>query len=310
MLSVRYRAMWPGFSPGQGGLPQLIRSAAGGQVRVVESPRERVDLEVCSVFPRRVEATLRLGLALSRRAIRRHFDYRASLGPLEPSESARRGIWYTGENQRPPALTAGWDLTLSFEPSDWPRNVYLPLWLLGTDAFGMGAPGFAGTPVGLQSLTAGRLSGGFLRRPRFACTFIRNPEPTRLTVIDALRELGEVDVFGPVTGRPVPSKLDVAGDYRFMLCMENDLYPGYVTEKPIEAWTAGCVPLWWGLDRERNLNSRAMVNLADCLGLDDFVNRVRGVDTGEGELESMWRQPLVVEVPDAKAIVARVREIL
>ena len=40
----------------------------------------------------------------------------------------------------------------------------------------------------------------------------------------------------------------VARNYRYFLCFENDLYPGYVTEKPIEAWASGSVPLWRGID--------------------------------------------------------------
>lgn len=310
MLTVRYRGMWPGFSPSQGGLPAMVRQATGGAIRIVGSNREVVDLEVCSVFPPRLRAALDLGRGLAGRALRPTSDYRNSGNLQMPSGKAKRSIWYTGENLRPPPLSCGWDLTLSFESDGWPNNAYLPLWLLGTDAFGEGGPNFLGGSVRLQDLLRGRPDNTYRRRPRFACAFIRNPEPTRLSVIQALGEVGEVEVFGPMSGRPLPTKGMVAKDYRFMLCMENDLYPGYVTEKPVEAWASGCVPLWWGIDRDGNLNPASLVNLADADGLSDFVDRVATIDMSDEVLEGMWRQPALLHTPRVDGLIQSIRALL
>lgn len=310
MLKVRYRGMWAGFNSQGSGLPDLIRRVAGGGVVVVDSAKERVDLEVCSVFPSRTAAAVRLGKALVRRALDPEADYRGAAGLVEPSGTAQTSVWFTGENLRPPPPSAGWDLTLSFEADTWTKNAYLPLWLLGTDAFGGRSTGHLGRPLRLDELTTGREDPEFSHRSKFCCAFIRNPEPTRLAAIDALRQIGEVDVFGPITGRMVASKHEVARNYRFMLCMENDLYPGYVTEKPIEAWASGCIPLWWGLDRDRTLNSGSLVNLADFPGLEAFVERVSTVNADEALLESMWRERLVQSPPDVARLVDRVKQLL
>ncbi len=310
MLKVRYRGMWPGFAASDSGLPDLVRRAAGGDVHVVKSDKESVDLEVCSVFPPRGARAIRLGKALVRRALDSSADYRGALAPVEPSETASSSIWFTGENLRPPPPSAGWSLTLSFESDSWPMNAYLPLWLLGTDAFGGRSTGVLGRPLRLDELKTGRPNSKFSRRPKFACAFIRNPEPTRLAAIEALREVGDVDVFGPMTGRAVASKHETARDYRFMLSMENDLYPGYVTEKPIDAWASGCIPLWWGLDREGTLNPASLVNLADYSGLEAFTERVSALDADKGLLEGAWREPLVQSPPDAAGLVERIETLL
>ena len=302
--------MWAGFAVNDSGLPDLIRKAAGGDVLVANSDKEFVDLEVCSVFTPRRTAAMNLGKSLIRRALDPSADYRGAFGTMEPSQTAQSSIWFTGENVRPPPPGAGWSLTLSFEADTWPKNAYLPLWLLGTDAFGGRGKGFLGRPIGLERLRRRRPDSEFVRRPKFACAFIRNPEPTRLAAIEALREIGDVDVFGPMSGRTVASKHQVARDYRFMLCMENDLYPGYVTEKPIEAWASGCIPLWWGLDREWTLNPESLVNLAAYSGLGPFIERVSALDASEALLEATWRQPLVQQSPDVSGLVDRVKALL
>lgn len=42
------------------------------------------------------------------------------------------------------------------------------------------------------------------------------------------------------------SKRDVLADYRFTIAFENSELPGYTTEKMIDAWLAGSVPIYWG----------------------------------------------------------------
>jgi hypothetical protein len=34
--------------------------------------------------------------------------------------------------------------------------------------------------------------------------------------------------------------------YRFSICYENAVFPGYITEKPFDCWFAGCIPVYLG----------------------------------------------------------------
>jgi len=88
----------------------------------------------------------------------------------------------------------------------------------------------------------------------------------RLRLIDALAPRGLLDLFGagwsplidvpqPWRGRlraalsgvgPCEDKRSVLSRYRFALCLENTSWPGYLTEKLIDAIAAGCVPLYLG----------------------------------------------------------------
>jgi hypothetical protein len=50
------------------------------------------------------------------------------------------------------------------------------------------------------------------------------------------------------SNRPAPceDKLAVLGECRFALAIENAVYPGYVTEKILDAFRAGTVPVYLG----------------------------------------------------------------
>lgn len=41
-------------------------------------------------------------------------------------------------------------------------------------------------------------------------------------------------------------KREVLNGYRFAICFENCVFPGYVTEKLFDCFLAGCVPVYWG----------------------------------------------------------------
>jgi hypothetical protein len=42
------------------------------------------------------------------------------------------------------------------------------------------------------------------------------------------------------------SKIETLSSYRFSLCFENCVFPGYVTEKIFDCFLGGCIPIYWG----------------------------------------------------------------
>jgi hypothetical protein len=49
--------------------------------------------------------------------------------------------------------------------------------------------------------------------------------------------------------------LEFMNDYKFMICFENKSQPNYFTEKLINAYCGGTIPIYWG-----------------CPNIDDYVN--------------------------------------
>jgi len=51
----------------------------------------------------------------------------------------------------------------------------------------------------------------------------------------------------------VPSKHVVMKQYKFAICYENAVFPGYVTEKILDALSAGCIPVYLGAPDVTNI---------------------------------------------------------
>ena len=92
-------------------------------------------------------------------------------------------------------------------------------------------------------------------------------------------------------------------DYKFVFAFENDLFPGYVTEKAPEAWATGAVPLYWGMDRENYLNPKALINADSFDSLEDFVSYVSKVNGDQKLWESHANQHLLLKKPNIEKVV-------
>ncbi len=87
--------------------------------------------------------------------------------------------------------------------------------------------------------------------------------------------------------RPVKDKIATLANYKFTLCIENVSFPGYVTEKIIEAFVAGTVPVYWGApDIERIIPAEAYVNADRFNTIDDLIDYLESID------ENAWLKML------------------
>jgi len=279
-------------------LRRLVEVASGTRTEVVRKPNEA---DLCLVSDRLSalqKGRVRAGQSLASvggRLSKGAPDARRALDPIPPLAGAP-SIWFTQENSRPP--TGDWSgyLTFDIDPLDG-RNAYFPSWWYLMDLLnGNGVDHFLGRSLTVQECLAAR-SLNFGDRTGFACAFINNPTPWRLHAIAAISQVGPVEVFGRAVGRPVPNKQEVAKDFRFVLCFENDLFPGYVTEKPFEAWATGAIPLWWGSDPAGYLNRGALLNAADSDSLAEFAEAVAEVDNPK-KWTTIANTPILARAPD------------
>ena len=290
----------------------LVEEATGRQTCIVRPSREEADLVLAShtqstwTLARRGmhEMSYRLGASRHhRQRVRSRATRNGTLKGTSPT------IWFTLENVRPPV--GDWAATFSFDIDTFGgSNTYLPLWWHLLDFFRPeGIDHFLGKRLRMSDLLQPRKAMESTR-PAFACAFINNPEPMRLRAIAELEKVGPVDVFGALTGRVVPSKYAIASRYKFVLCFENDIYPGYVTEKPIEAWATGAVPIWWGDDAAGYLNPDALINLNTVGSLEGMCDRVQALKDHRDEWEETASCPILRRRPDISPALAAVRRAL
>jgi hypothetical protein len=95
-----------------------------------------------------------------------------------------------------------------------------------------------------------------------------------------------------------------------MLCFEIDLYPGYVTEKPLEAWASGCIPLWRGTDSAGLLNPNSHLNAASFESIDGFVEAVSALNQDKSRLVQMGTEPLFSVKPSLHIASEAIRKLL
>jgi hypothetical protein len=85
--------------------------------------------------------------------------------------------------------------------------------------------------------------------------------------------------------------------YKFMICFENTQRDGYMTEKLLNAYAGGTIPIYSGAKSEyfdRVINRRAIVYLPEfteeCIEV--AINEIKHLNTNPAAYEAKWREPL------------------
>ena len=114
---------------------EIVELATGEIVKISRNISEQVDLEITGPYNQDsdlfstplAKKLKRFGYVVFTNG--KHLTKRNLATGIQPNKTAKKNIWYTGENVRPPQGT--WDGYLSFDtnlPND--RSAYLPLWFL------------------------------------------------------------------------------------------------------------------------------------------------------------------------------------
>ena len=134
----------------------------------------------------------------------------------------------------------------------------------------------------------------------------KNPEILRLNLFAFIcSSYKKVDGFGPIFGNVTKKpKLKILRDYKFCLCPENSFYPGYITEKLIEAWFAGTIPIWSGsISSKGFINQNSFINYQNFNEMEKFIQKITSLDQNFEEYIDMYQQPLLLKKPEIKPII-------
>jgi hypothetical protein len=69
---------------------------------------------------------------------------------------------------------------------------------------------------------------------------------------------------------------DIFNNYKFVLCMENKIVPGYITEKIINAYLGGAIPIYWGDSKSVNyfFNPDSFININNFNRFNDCIDYI------------------------------------
>ena len=308
---------WPNpVSEGERVFAVLIEKAINRKVEIVTSDKGRVDIEIESVYgrneiPNLATRAYRFLASHTKQGI--NFSREKYSTSQQPSGDSDFSIFFTGENERPPF--GNWDAYLSFDQHSYGgKNAYLPLWwLTSSDLIMPVVSPYLGKAITIEQMLSKRTTN-YEERDKFCVAFIGKAYPFRMQAIAALSKIGKVDVFGGISRNQNRStakkKYDTAQNYKFVFAFENDLFPGYVTEKAPEAWATGAVPLYWGLDTCGYINQKSLLNLVNYNNLEEYVERVGEVSKSAKLWSEIAEQPFLVKKPNLEEVLNVLRRAL
>lgn len=233
----------------------------------------------------------------------------------------KKTLAFIGENIRPSFI--GYNHSLSFDYDTYGgRNHRLPLWYAR-----LAWDGFVQKPrhdnhhnhgyeqlIDIKSLMLPRkldMAG----KDKFCALIANNPEGLRINLFHSISKYKQVDGYGNMFGNPLrKSKLDILPEYKFCLCPENSIYDGYITEKLIDAYAGGTIPIYSGdLSVVTDFNAWAFFNYQDryeIKDMDDLVQTIKQWDTDDTLYQSMYGEPLLNEEPKLDDAIQFVRSIV
>lgn len=85
--------------------------------------------------------------------------------------------------------------------------------------------------------------------------------------------------------------IDMYKNYKFVIAMENKYVDGYVTEKILNAFYSGAIPIFWGSSIVSILfNEKAFINVNNFSTFEACVDHV--VNMTEKEIDQMMKEPI------------------
>jgi len=88
--------------------------------------------------------------------------------------------------------------------------------------------------------------------------------------------------------------IDTYKDYKFVIAMENVCMDGYVTEKILNAFYSGAIPIYWGSSNVTDFfNKKAFINVNDFKTFEECVDYVIGMD--DQMIREMVDEPIYVQ---------------
>ena len=202
-------------------------------------------------------------------------------------------ILYTGENYRPTYHTH--DHAMTFDHENSPRHYRLPLYVLEMHMYWN-----TGNAPGYLHLGNAR---SITEVPKKFCSFVQsNPnQPIRNNFVEHVNKYKTVDCGGKLfnnIGGPLPQddakrKMDFIRDRKFNIAFENGFFPGYATEKILDALYADTIPVYLGSTTiGRDFNTARFINCHDYTTLDEVIEVMKELEADDKKWLNKVNQPV------------------
>jgi hypothetical protein len=212
----------------------------------------------------------------------------------------KKKIFYTGENIRPNLDLYDYSFSFDIDNDDY-RNIRLPLWYFYIDWFNVKSYNNPDYLIPVDYLLN---DNEFTRndKSKFCCTVFSAPYSDRINMKNLISSYKKVDGYGKCNenhiGYGEKLKMDIISNYKFSLCFENSIYPGYFTEKLLHAKIAGTIPIYKAHPLLNiDFNEKCCIN---AYGLSDreVLDKIIEIDNNKDLYNSIFKEPLYNELPN------------
>ena len=142
------------------------------------------------------------------------------------------------------------------------------------------------------------------RRKKFCAALITNvlsyiADFFRLKFIDELNKYKLVDMGGNYknnVGGRVKNKMKFLLDYKFSIAMENTNGDGYVSEKIIDAFASGTIPIYYGSYMiDEYINPKSYILVKGPEDMKEKIEYIKKIDNDDSLYESIIREKVYID---------------
>lgn len=130
------------------------------------------------------------------------------------------------------------------------------------------------------------------------CSFVysnQDADPFRQYFFEELSKYKKVNSGGRFQnniGGAVENKLSFEEKHKFSIAFENSSHDGYGTEKLLQSFAAGTVPIYWGNPEvEKDFNGRAFINCHKFKSVQEIIEMVKELDRNRELYLQMLMEP-------------------
>jgi len=121
----------------------------------------------------------------------------------------------------------------------------------------------------------------------------------RLNFIEELNKYKEVDMAGRYknnVGGPIKDKIEFFKDYKFSIAMENTNGDGYASEKIIDSFVSGTIPIYYGSYMiEEYINPKSFILIKGPEDMKEKIEYIKEIDNNDTLYESILKEKVLID---------------
>ena len=154
-------------------------------------------------------------------------------------------------------------------------------------------------------------------RKKFCAAVISNNFSTdgfRLKFINELSKYKKVDMGGKYEnniGGQINSKFEFFSSYKFSIAMENSEGDGYISEKIIDSFISGTIPIYYGdYMIDEYINPKSYILIRNEKDIKEKINYIKEIDNNDEIYKNLLKENVIIDENSANKIEKEEKEFL